>query len=227
MTRPDLWERIRQFWEADRGLSIVLVLLVVIIFVLPVLLKPDSAGQLVVDVAFSVLLLAGAYTTVELRRVRLAVLALTAATLLVRWAAAGSPSDSLAIWREATTLVMFLLFAAVVAARAYRSGPVTHYRIQGAVAVLLLIGLVYADAYELLHLIYPDAFSGAVDYAPGALTWVYFSFVTLTTVGYGDITPVHPVARSLAISEALAGQLYVAVMLARLMALHVSSGGKK
>lgn len=142
MTRPDTWERIRQFWEADRGLSIVLVLLVVIIFSLPVLLTPDSAGRLVVDVAFSVLLLAGAYTTAELRRLRLAVVALTAATLLVRWVAAGSPSEALAIWREATTLVTFLLFAAVVAARAYRSGPVTHCRIQGAIAVLLLIGLV-------------------------------------------------------------------------------------
>ncbi len=121
---------------------------------------------------------------------------------------------------------MFLLFALIVAARAYRGGPVTHYRIQGAVAVLLLLGLVWASAYELLHLIHPDAFSGAVGNAPGALTWIYYSFVTLTTMGYGDITPVHPIARSLAISEALTGQLYIAVTLARLMALHVSTGNK-
>jgi len=92
--------------------------------------------------------------------------------------------------------------------------------------VLLLLGLIWASAYELLHLIHPDAFSGAVGNAPGALTWIYYSFVTLTTMGYGDITPVHPIARSLAISEALAGQLYIAVTLARLMALHVSSGSK-
>jgi hypothetical protein len=90
----------------------------------------------------------------------------------------------------------------------------------------LLLGLVWANAYALLHLIHPDAFSGAVGKAPGALTWIYYSFVTLTTMGYGDITPVHPIARSLAISEALSGQLYIAVTLARLMALHVSAGGK-
>jgi hypothetical protein len=224
--RPHIWERMLRFWEADRGLSILLALLVTIIFVLPVLLTPDSTGRLVADLAFSALLLAGAFTAAESRRVRLAVVAFTAAILLVRWAAAGSPSGALAIGREATTIVMLLLYAMVVAARAYRSGPVTHYRIQGAVAVLLLLGLVWASAYELLHLIHPDAFSGAVGNAPGALTWIYYSFVTLTTMGYGDITPVHPIARSLAISEAVSGQLYIAVTLARLMAMHVGTGDK-
>jgi hypothetical protein len=215
-----------RFWEADRGLSILLILLVVIIFVLPVLLSPDPTGRLVADLAFSALLVAGAFTAAESRRVRLAVVAFTAATLLLRWAAAGAPSVALAIGREASILVMLLLFAVVVAARAYRPGPVTHHRIQGAIAVLLLIGLVWAHAYELLHLIHPEAFSGAVGNAPGALTWIYYSFVTLTTMGYGDITPVHPIARSLAISEAVSGQIYIAVTLARLMALHVSAGDK-
>jgi hypothetical protein len=52
------------------------------------------------------------------------------------------------------------------------------------------------------------------------------SLVTLNTMGYGDITPVHPIARSLAISEALAGQRCIAVMLARLMTLHVTTDSK-
>jgi hypothetical protein len=215
-----------RFWEADRGLSILLPLLVIIVFVMPVLLTSDSTGRLASDLAFSVLLIAGAFTAAESRGVRFAVVAVTAASLLVRWVAAGSPSHALAIGREASTLAMLLLFAMVVAARSYRPGPVTHHRIQGAIAVLLLLGLVWANAYELLHLIHPDAFSGAIGNAPGALTWIYYSFVTLTTMGYGDITPVHPIARSLAISEALTGQLYIAVTLARLMALHVSAGDK-
>jgi hypothetical protein len=176
--------------------------------------------------AFSALLVAGAFTVAESRKLRFAVVVFTAVALLVRWAAAESPSYALAIGREASTLVMLLLFALIVAARSYRPGPVTHHRIQGAVAVLLLLGLVWANAYELLHLIHPDAFSGAVGNAPGLQTWIYYSFVTLTTMGYGDITPVHPIARSLAISEAVTGQLYIAVTLARLMALHVSAGGK-
>jgi Ion channel len=224
--RPHIWERMLRFWEADRGLSIILALLVIIVFVLPVLLTPDSTGRLASDIAFSALLVAGAVTATESLRLRFALAALVMATLLVRWASAVSPSGALAIGREASTLAMLLLFAMVVAARSYRPGPVTHHRIQGAIAVLLLLGLVWANAYELLHLIHPDAFSGAVGNAPGALTWIYYSFVTLTTMGYGDITPVHPIARSLAISEAVSGQLYIAVTLARLMALHVAAGDR-
>ena len=54
-----------------------------------------------------------------------------------------------------------------------------------------------------------------------AIDWIYFSYVTLTTVGYGDITPVLPIARTLAVGEALAGQLYLAVMIARLVAMEI------
>lgn len=223
---PHIWERMLRFWEADRGLSFILALLIVIIFVLPVLLTPDPGGRLVADLAFSALLVAGAFTAAESRWMRFSVTVLATAALLIRWTAAVSPSDALAIGREASTLAMLLLFAMVVAARSYRPGPVTRHRIQGAIAVFLLLGLIWATAYELLHLIHPDAFNGAVGNAPGALTWIYYSFVTLTTMGYGDITPVHPIARSLAAAEAVSGQLYIAVTLARLMALHVSAGGK-
>jgi hypothetical protein len=68
--------------------------------------------------------------------------------------------------------------------------------------------------------LHPGVFAGNID-ANVPQTWIYYSFVTLTTTGYGDVTPVHPVARSLAIAEALTGQLYLAITLARLVALYV------
>ena len=94
----------------------------------------------------------------------------------------------------------------------------------GAGAVYLLLGLTWASAYELLHILRPEVWTGAASEAPVSQTWIYYSFVTLTTMGYGDITPVHPVARSLAILEAVTGQLYLAITLARLVALHIKSG---
>jgi hypothetical protein len=69
----------------------------------------------------------------------------------------------------------------------------------------------------------PEAFHPAGAYFVAPQRWLYYSFVTLTTVGYGDITPVGPLARSLAILEALTGQLYPAILLARLVALEVGS----
>jgi len=214
-----------RFWEADRGLSIILVLLVAIIFVLPVVLTPSPTERFVRNFIFSTLLITGAFTVIESRWEQVAVAALTLAALLVRWAAVAEPSNTLIVLREASTLVLLLLFVIVVATRTYRRGPVSRHHIQGAIAVYLLFGLVWAQAYELLHLLRPEAFSSAVDLTSGAQTWIYYSFVTLTTMGYGDITPVHPLARTLAVSEAVTGQLYIAVTLARLMALHISARG--
>jgi hypothetical protein len=223
---PRLWKSLQWFWEADRGLSIMLALAVTIIFVLPVLLTPSPTGDLVRNITFSALLIAGATTVIELRWERVVVTALAVVALLVRWAAVAAPSNALLVWREASTLVVLLLFVIVVAARTYRPGPVSYHRIQGAIAVYLLFGLLWAQAYELLQHLRPESFSGAINQTAGSQTWIYYSFVTLTTMGYGDITPVHPLARSLAIAEAVTGQLYIAVTLARLMALHIGARDK-
>jgi Ion channel len=103
---------------------------------------------------------------------------------------------------------------------------VTFDRILGAIALYVLIGVVWAEAYQLVSIRVPDAYAGIAggSGSPDRASWIYFSFVTLTTVGYGDITPVAHAARSLAILEALIGQLYPAIVLARLVSLHVAGG---
>jgi len=223
VTRNRLWQGLRRFRDTDRGLSILLALLVIVVFVLPAASTPRVDARFAGDLAFSALLIAGAVATSERRWIRFAVAVLVAAALLVRWVANAAPADSFAIGREASTLVTLLAFAAVVAAEVFRRGAVNHHRILGAVAVYLLIGLAWASACELLHVVHPGAFSGALPAEPVPQTWIYYSFVTLTTMGYGDITPVHPVARSLAIAEAVIGQLYLAITLARLVSLRESA----
>ena len=74
-----------------------------------------------------------------------------------------------------------------------------------------------------MSLLAAGAFSGSGFGGAERPDFVYFSFVTLTTVGYGDVTPVHPLARSLAVAEALTGQLYPAILLARLVSLATDS----
>ncbi|MBS1246142.1 MAG: Ion transport 2 domain protein [Proteobacteria bacterium] len=216
-----------QFWAADRGLSLFLALLVAVVFVLPVFGRAGPFGSLAGDIAFSALLVAGALSLPERRWLRWAVPPFAAIALLIRWASVATASDDLTAWRELSTLVTLLLFTAVVAGQVYRNGPVTHHRILGAVAVYLLLGLSWASAYAFLHQLRPDAFAGALGETPIPQTWIYYSFITLATVGYGDITPVHPVARSLAIAEALTGQLYLAITLAHLVALRVGRHGKR
>ena len=91
----------------------------------------------------------------------------------------------------------------------------------GAVAVYLLLGVVWAVWYRLIETLAPNSFSIAG--AGGSLGWndyLYFSFVTLTTLGYGDVLPVSPIARIWATLEAVAGVLYIALLISRLVNLY-------
>ncbi|MFH0341876.1 MAG: potassium channel family protein [Chromatiales bacterium] len=221
--RSRLWKGMLQFWTSDRGLPIFLLLLIFVVFILPVAASPGPLGRLASDVVLSLLLVAGAMAAAEPRWVRRIVPPIAALALLVRWASAAISSADLAMWRELSTLVTLMLFAIVVAAQVFRRGRITPQRIQGAVAVYLLLGLAWASAYELLYLSRPGAFAGSVNDVSTSQTWIYYSFQTLTTMGYGDITPVHPIARSLAVLEALSGQVYLTIMLARLVGLQLAS----
>lgn len=111
----------------------------------------------------------------------------------------------------------------VVARKVFQRGQVTAHRIVGAILLYLLIAMAFVCLFVLVALRVPNAFSGLVleDNQKMASTVIYFSFVTLTTVGYGDIVPVHPVARSLCNLESIIGQLYPATLLARLVSLEI------
>ena len=136
------------------------------------------------------------------------------------------PVAAIGISDDALTILALSILAVLVLIRVFRAGPITGHRIQGAIAVYLLLGLIWVSAYNLIHQTIPGAFR----FPEGELSplrfkhgLMYFSFVTLTTVGYGDITPAHPLARSLAMAEALVGQLYPAILIGRLVSMELTS----
>ena len=97
-----------------------------------------------------------------------------------------------------------------------------------AIAVHLLLALLWAMAYRIVHELYPGSFAYNVAQDPThpnpnrmtGFTALYFSFITLSTVGYGDITPISPVARMLAMTEATVGLFYITILVARLVSLY-------
>jgi hypothetical protein len=122
----------------------------------------------------------------------------------------------------AWAIIGFVLIWAVSRA-VFGPGRVTYHRVIGAILLYLTLGLTFVAAYTFVGLLAPDAFTGlTVTDSPGlASDLIYFSFVTLTTIGYGDVLPVHPVARSLCNIEGIIGQLYPATLLARLVTLEL------
>ncbi len=213
---------IKESWQSQANLSFFLALLVAVGFVLPALGFGRSDTVLYADVVFSLLLISG--IAIAWGRPWLLRLAgfVGSITLAVRWMAFLTPTRSMEIWAIIWSLAAILVIMSVLLTAVLSTGPVTPNRIQGAISVYLLFGVGWAHAYHLAEIIHPGSFNNnAVGAISSVSDWVYFSFVTLSTVGYGDITPVRPIARTLAMAEALTGQLYLAVLIARLVAMEV------
>jgi hypothetical protein len=215
--------RVREFWDQDRGLSVFLALLVVVVFILAPLSNPVSGRRSIFIVFISVLFGFGGFAVTRSRRRAIVVLGLAAAPVLLHAAgrfAAGGPWDAASALAACAFSVALVV---LVGDRVMRHGPITIHHIVGAVAMYLLIGIAFGEAARAVALLDPQAYASASGRGFVRADLYYFSFVTLTTVGYGDITPVHPFARSLAILEGLTGQLFPAILIARLVSQELAS----
>lgn len=134
-----------------------------------------------------------------------------------------SPVTAGVIGRGGNMLV-FSALTWVVAYAVYAPGRITSRRLQGALVVYLNLALIFASAFSLIWELRPGAFANLSLAAGGPAVldaMTYFSLTTLTTTGYGDIVPVDPFARSLANLEAVLGQFYLAITVARLVTLEL------
>jgi Ion channel len=216
-----IWKLWARFWATDKSLSILLLMLIIFGLVLPALNIGAFRRSILPDVIFTLLLISGiAAVWPESRWVFRVVATISVAALATRWLARFMSAGALASWDAGPDMIALASLALVVLTKVLRPGTITSQRIQGAVAVYLLFGLIWANAYEWTNSVHPNSFTGA---DTNGASWTYYSFVTLTTMGYGDITPKHPLARSLATAEALTGQLYIAILISRLVALEVAS----
>lgn len=104
------------------------------------------------------------------------------------------------------------------------SDEVSKNRVIGAVNLYLLLGVFFAISYAIVEQLIPGSFSGlSAPFDKGWTSdWLYFSFVTMTTLGYGDITPISATARTLAYMQAVVGQFYIAILVAGLVSAYIT-----
>jgi Ion channel len=208
------------------SMALLLCLLVLDVFVVPFALAPNSLFvRAARDVLLSLILLSGIAAVSDHRKAYIVVALAAGVAILIRFTSWLIPLDNIPGLLDVTALLSLGMLSAVVGIEVFSAGRATFDRILGAVALYILIGVVWAEACQLVSSYIPAAYAGIVHGRTqyDRATWLYFSFVTLTTVGYGDITPVAHIAKSLAILEALLGQLYPAIVLARLVSLHVAA----
>jgi hypothetical protein len=229
---------IRRLVHSDEGLTVLLISLFLLLFVLYPLSEPGSIGQYLVD-AFAVLvMISGVYAVSDRSRLLLyGVIALALVSFGLQLLPYAYLNRSTLLLNNASTMLFLIAVTGVVLYRVLRKGPITVHRIQGAVAVYLMLGLIWALAYSLVFISDPSAFAlgrsieGTTDLiginTQGMSRLIYFSFVTMTTLGYGDIAPHGRLAENLAILQALTGQIYLVVIMARLVSLAVTTADRE
>jgi len=214
---------LRRLWVTDIALTTLLVfLLVYIFFIYP--LGQIASVRLITNLFFLVILVTGAIAATGNRVFRTLVFSWSFLALVLLGVNHLFPHEAFLLARNSLSLFFLVLLTLFILGQAFREGPTTSHRITGAVAAYLLLGLIWSLAYYLVELGIPGSFS--LQGLPGDKEtlhshFFYFSFVTLTTLGYGDIVAVHPMARMLVILEGVTGQLFPVILISRLVSLHV------
>jgi voltage-gated potassium channel len=192
---------------------------------------PLFRGALLLDLFFSVVLLSMIVSVLERRWLCVAVVVLAVVSLVLRYANYGLHATAVSTLADLSMMVICVITVGGILADVLKDEAVTWDKISGGVCAYLVLGLIWSMAFSMLNRWVPDSFSGPVSGASiGASedeetqigTFTYYSFVTLSTLGYGDITPATRAARTLSWLEAVTGQIYLTVLVARLVGLHIA-----
>ena len=188
---------------------------------------PFFERRLLTDLLSTAVLIFAVSSVSEKRRLLLVFSVLAISAISATWYAYWFPGYSIAVAVNLIDLLFLILVVAAILAHVFRSRRITRETIAGAICAYLLIGAMWANVFSIIENVMPgsfadnsieaDAASGPEPIRDQANRFTYFSLVTLTTLGYGDITPMTRPAKNLAALEAIFGQLYLAVLIARLV----------
>ena len=220
---------VSRLWRVDWHLSVLLGLLLLCVFILYPMSGSGPLVGIVLQALLSLILISGAVLIARTRTGLALVSLLAVGIAAIGWIRLASPANWLSVLGLSTWIVFLGMLTAAILIRVFEEGSINVHRIQGAVAAYLLLGVIWSGCYRVVIAFDSGAFSPAAIGDEGTLMsrLVYFSFATLTTVGYGDVTAVDTAARSLAMLEALTGQLFPAVLIARLVSMEVSHRKKQ
>jgi hypothetical protein len=195
---------------------------IVVAFALCPFLDGFVRMQMLTDIYLTAILLAAIQAVGDRRRSFLVALALALPYIVLKWSgfAAGA---SLAWHFEELFGALFIAYVlGLILSFIVRQHRVTTDVIMAAVCGYFLLGLMWAFIYFFVEAALPGSFQLAQGASDADNKFIYFSFVTMTTIGYGDVLPLSNAARSLAVLEAVMGQLYLAVTIARLVGIQIS-----
>ncbi len=192
------------------------------------------AAPVIIRIFFTGILIFSVYTFSKKKNALIISSILVIPALGSNWVSQFSPTPTLLIIKECSNILFFGYVILIILIKIFRSKEITANLIYGSVCIYMLIGLEWAFIFSLLENIQPGSFNFPASYLESSLTtdsgstntihlFLYYSYTTLTTLGYGDVSPISPPAQSMASLEAITGQFYLTILVARLVGLHLTN----
>ncbi len=223
--------------ESVRGrFPLLLASLAALLLVAPFVGDPDvqargGAPNIVLGLLYMTMLMAAAYAASRSRATVIAAWCLVTPELLLWLADLATGPNWLAIPRHAMGIVFVGYVVILMLRYLFSTNRVTTDTIAASLCIYFLLAIMWAEVYSIMEILEPGSFrvagSGEQDVSlvmgrGGTAMALYYSLVTMTTLGYGDVVPTSAPARSFAAMEAVTGQMYLAVLVARLVGMHIA-----
>jgi hypothetical protein len=213
------------------GIRIGRFLFLFISVILMMVLRPIMGGfgglTILTDILFAVVLISGLWAVSQKRWVFLTALLMAIPALVLGWVTHFAELPFLWILSRFFLAIFFVVMVVFLLSHIRRAKEVTPDLIMGAASTYFLIGLFWAFIFFFIETFSPGSFRLEGPPADMESQLIYYSFVTLTTVGYGDVTAASMIARSYSVLEAVTGQLYLTVLVAGLVGLHISQSTER
>jgi hypothetical protein len=207
---------------------LLLIVFVVALIVLGPFLEGFIGLRFFMELFFSIIFAATIYAASQKRYNIIIAVILLIPTLLAVWTEDVPVNNTLLTIGYICGLMVFAFAVISILIYIFSEQVVTRQTISAAVVVYLLLALMWTFIYRLIENLYPASFAVAQSKLLDAENiYLYFSLVTITTLGYGDITPVGRQAASLAVLEAITGQIYLVVVVAWFVGMYVSRKSKQ
>ncbi len=208
-----------------------------IALLLPYLFHPfkssDVMGISILDISFTLLIYVAIFTVGTMKKIPYTLLTIALVGQFLTWSSYYFKGYGLTIASQATTAVFLVYIGSIILHRIILNQDVTSNTIFAALCIYLLMALSWAFIYSIIYSTVPNSFymndkffssqSENFFQISKLYYFIYFSFCTITTLGFGDIIPAVPISRMCASLEAMGGQLYLMVLVSRLVSMHINN----
>jgi hypothetical protein len=220
------WKHIKAYsekiWGSQWSPYIFLLTIIALVFLIPSLIQTGTYTSAKIEVFFSLIMLIGAFTVPCSPLIRFIAFGAVGLTIAIRSVGEITDYQSLKVAEITLSILMLCLYIYIMIRHFLAEINSTRQRLVGAISIYLIVGLIWARLYELLMVFNP--ISLIAEHYHGLPTMIYFSFVTLATIGYGDVVPVTSLARNLSIMEGIVGQLYLIIFISSLVSEKFAKG---